>query len=375
MISAITASGNITFKYNDNGLRVSKTKNGIETVYYYDGTRLVAEKNQNETIIYIYDDYGSVIGMQYRLTTYAEDVWDVYWFERNLQGDIVGVYNKSGTKLISYTYDAWGNFTTTYYNNGASTTAVKNPFRYRGYYYDSDLQLYYLQTRYYDSVTGRFISADSIIPIVSDNLDGFNLYCYCLNNPVNLYDPTGKWWEWIVDAANWVNDNILVPVSAFICDVVEDIKNYDRYNTDEQKALDSNYFSSYKGVFVLRTGLPRSASFGMIFLQKNTLGYENPEDIVRHEYGHTIQLKLLGPLKYAVCIGIPSAFEWGDNNYNDYQEYFQNYHKKQWEITADYFGGVRSRLHSQDELQKGFDYLRASRWFGIFSWFLIDWGG
>ena len=192
MSSATLSSGIITLKYNDNGTRVTKTKGGVTTTYYYEGTLLIAEQNANETIIYIYDDYGSVIGMQYRLTTYAEDVWDVYWFERNLQGDIVAVYNTTGTKLISYTYDAWGNFTTTYYNNGASTTAIKNPFRYRGYYYDSDLQLYYLQTRYYDSVTGRFISADDISYLgANGDLNSFNLYAYCSNNPIMYTDPSG----------------------------------------------------------------------------------------------------------------------------------------------------------------------------------------
>lgn len=191
--TAFSSSGLIVFAYYEDGTRMLKNNNGFQTDYYYDGTRLIAEKNPNETIIYIYDDYGSVIGMQYRLTTYAEDTWDVYWFEHNLQGDIVGVYDKSGTKLISYAYDAWGNFTTTYYNNGASTTAVKNPFRYRGYYYDSDLQLYYLQTRYYDSVTGKFISADSYIS-TGQGVLGHNMFAYCNNNPVMYIDPSGESW-------------------------------------------------------------------------------------------------------------------------------------------------------------------------------------
>ena len=74
--------------------------------------------------------------MQYHAEGNSSSTWDVYWFEKNLQGDIVAVYNHQATKLVSYVYDAWGNATVTYHNGGNSTTATLNPFRYRGYYYD-----------------------------------------------------------------------------------------------------------------------------------------------------------------------------------------------------------------------------------------------
>ena len=73
-------------------------------------------------------------------------------------GNIVGVYNKNGVKLVSYEYNAWGICYEQYYNGGANTSVVKNPYTYRGYYYDSDLELYYLESRYYDPVTCRFIN-------------------------------------------------------------------------------------------------------------------------------------------------------------------------------------------------------------------------
>ena len=128
--------------------------------------------------------------------SYAEDVWDIYWFEKNLQGDIIAVYDQAGNKLIAYKYDAWGNISETYYNNGFSTTAINNPFRYRGYYYDQDLGLYYLNTRYYDSNTGRFINADEVMSGVNGSLQGFNLYVYCFNNPIMHTDYTGNWPSW-----------------------------------------------------------------------------------------------------------------------------------------------------------------------------------
>ncbi len=67
-----------------------------------------------------------------------------------------------------------------------------NPFRYRGYYYDTETELYYLQTRYYDPELGRFISQDSIEYAAPETINGLNLYAYCANNPVMNIDPTGR---------------------------------------------------------------------------------------------------------------------------------------------------------------------------------------
>ena len=94
---------------------------------------------------------------------------------------------------ISYTYDAWGNFTTLYHNGGAITTATNNPYTYRGYYYDADLELYYLQSRYYDSNTCRFINADCYVS-TGQGILGYNMFAYCGNNPVMRVDPNGEGW-------------------------------------------------------------------------------------------------------------------------------------------------------------------------------------
>ena len=96
----------------------------------------------------------------------------------------------TGVKLVSYVYDAWGNFTVSYHNGGENTYAANNPYRYRGYYYDIDLGLYYLNSRYYDSNTGRFISADEYV-YTGQALLGANMFAYCLNNPVNYIDDEG----------------------------------------------------------------------------------------------------------------------------------------------------------------------------------------
>ena len=104
---------------------------------------------------------------------------------------VIAVYSDTGTKLISYRYDAWGNKTTTYSNGGASTLAANNRITYRGYYYDADLEMYYLQSRYYDAKICRFINADSLL---FNRLLGCNLFAYCENNPVTREDPNGKGW-------------------------------------------------------------------------------------------------------------------------------------------------------------------------------------
>ena len=138
--------------------------------------------------------------MQYRTADTAKSVWQTYWYEKDLLNNIVAVYDHNGSKLVSYNYDAWGNFTTAYHNGGASTKAADNPFTYRGYYYDKDLDLYRLGTRYYDSNIGRFINADDISYLgANGDLNGYNLYSYCSNDPVNFYDPTGRWIETVFD--------------------------------------------------------------------------------------------------------------------------------------------------------------------------------
>ena len=98
--------------------------------------------------------------------------------------------------MATYTYDAWGNILTKT-NHGTGTIADVNPFRYRGYYYDSETGLYYLNSRYYDPQTGRFLNADATdvlaVSMKAPNYDK-NLFAYCDNNPVSRKDTEGKIW-------------------------------------------------------------------------------------------------------------------------------------------------------------------------------------
>ena len=197
-------SYNLSFEYNNEGIRTSKTVNGVEHIYHLSNSLVMSEEWGNNLVLYLYDADGSPIGMQYRNTSYAEGKFDTYWFEKNLQGDIVAVYNQAGTKLISYTYDAWGNSSVSYYNSGASTTAKYNPFRYRGYYFDSETGFYYLNSRYYDPAIGRFITADKLATVKATafNVTDKNLYSYCDNNPVTRTDDGGAFWDTVFDVVS-----------------------------------------------------------------------------------------------------------------------------------------------------------------------------
>ena len=143
-------------------MRISKTVNGVEHKYTYDGSLLISEQFGDTLLIYVYDEAGSPIGFKYRTTGYSIGAFDSYVFGKNLQGDIVAIYNTSGTSVAAYKYDAWGNVI-----SATGAMASVNPFRYRGYYYDTETGLYYLQSRYYDPAICRFINADdtNIIPV------------------------------------------------------------------------------------------------------------------------------------------------------------------------------------------------------------------
>ncbi len=120
-----------------------------------------------------------------------------YIYRRNLQSDIIGIYDSLGNEVGWYAYDAYGKCYVKYKDNSSEeekTILNTNPFRYRGYYYDNETGLYYLNARYYDPSIGRFISPDvlTILDETKGQINGLNLYMYCNNNPVNYSDRFGQ---------------------------------------------------------------------------------------------------------------------------------------------------------------------------------------
>ena len=231
-------------------LRTSKTVDGVTTNYYYDGSLLVAEQSDSETIIYIYDANGSPVGFQYRNSTYAEKTFDTYWYEKDMFGNIVGVYNKNGVKLVSYEYNAWGICYEQYYNGGANTSVVKNPYTYRGYYYDTDLGLYYLQSRYYDPNTCRFINADCYLS-TGQGLLGYNMFAYCGNNPVMRVDPNGEGWIGsMFSTIKETVENIIATAIENGSRIVDTVKSCFEPSTEQiQNAVDATDYAKTKERF------------------------------------------------------------------------------------------------------------------------------
>ena len=177
-----------TYTYDFNGVRTSKTAtDGTTTIaseFVYDGNNLVAEQRGTKLITYFYGADG-IAGFEYDNETYL--------YRKNVQGDITHIYTEDGQLVAHYVYDAFGNTKILSDDDKKDLSSIGNinPFRYRGYYYDSETGLYYLISRYYDPETGRFISADSIEYLDPETLGGLNLYAYCGNNPVMNVDPTG----------------------------------------------------------------------------------------------------------------------------------------------------------------------------------------
>ena len=119
---------------------------------------------------------------------------EVYYYKKDLLGNVIEILDTNGNTMVKYTYDAWGNHTVIDYTEFGLGNI--NPFRYRGYYYDTETGLYYLKSRYYDPQTGRFISMDDISYLDPESINGLNLYAYCGNNPVMRVDPSGNaWWH------------------------------------------------------------------------------------------------------------------------------------------------------------------------------------
>ncbi len=210
-----------SYTYNASGIRTSKTMtiplkqvegpavNSPMTLdYFLDGNKIISQQDVANKMFFIYGVDGIAgFSIQYNNTEVT------YYYKKNLQGDIIGLYNSAMALIAKYEYDAWGNHIVKYLDSSGNFVATesdfcyndisninrfianKNPFRYRGYYYDFETGLYYLNSRYYDPEIGRFINVDNIniINALKYYNNGVNLFSYCLNNPISFIDNLGNY--------------------------------------------------------------------------------------------------------------------------------------------------------------------------------------
>lgn len=221
LASATLNGSTFTYKYNQDGIRVEKIANGVKHTYYLNGTQIEREVQSNATTGELIRDlryYYDIMGIASHIEIYDSIGTRIkFTLETNIQGDVVAIYTDALTKVASYQYDAWGKCTTLNpdgtENVNSSFIGNINPFRYRGYYYDTDTGFYYLNSRYYDPQVKRFINADDISYLgANGDLEAYNLYAYCSNNPVMYTDPSGNLPSWAIKLI--VAASIVVAVAA-----------------------------------------------------------------------------------------------------------------------------------------------------------------
>ncbi len=186
----LASFGSNTYTYNEDGIRTSKTVNNVTTTYYLDGTNIIEQRTGDTVLHFYYDSNGAILGFN--------DGQNRYYYSKNKMGDVLGIFDSFGNLIANYEYTPCGKIISI---SGNTDIGNLNPFRYRGYYYDSDIQMYYLQSRYYDPEIGRFINCDDAHNFGTDAAISYNPFVYCANDFINYIDPCGedRYATWVLD--------------------------------------------------------------------------------------------------------------------------------------------------------------------------------
>ncbi len=185
----------IKYKYNISGVRTEKIINNDKTSYFIEGSNIVFEKNGKNMLYYIRSNMDDLLGFKYNDRT--------YYYVKNIHDDIIAILNSSNQIVAKYQYDSWGNILSITDSQGNDISADINhianinPYRYRSYYYDKEIKMYYLNDRYYNPLIGRFINPDITTGEVGGNIIGHNMYQYAFNNSINFDDSNGDWPKWL----------------------------------------------------------------------------------------------------------------------------------------------------------------------------------
>ena len=184
----------VDYTYNSNGLIIKKVlgywyaddrdSEEYTTKYYYDGEKLITEIGPRNRLDFLYDENGILYGL-------IKDSSRKYFYIRDFMSNILGLVDDSGNIVVKYKYDAYGNRISITDTSGCDLGNI-NPFRYKGYYYDDDVEMYYCKSRFYVPLWHRWLNSDSINYLEPKNITSLNLFTYCNNNPVMYVDPTGR---------------------------------------------------------------------------------------------------------------------------------------------------------------------------------------
>lgn len=205
----------IEYKYDSNGIRTEKKVNDKIYQYYLEGNKVIYENQNGKLIYYNYDGNGDLIGFNIS--------GEQYYYIRNVQNDIIGILDDNFNQIVKYNYDSWGNIISILDDNGNDVTnniehiGNINPYRFKGYRYDNETKMYYLNSRYYNPEIGRFISFDNYGGTVGDLLS-HNGYIYCKNNPINMTDESGNF-----AVSSVITAGIFVIGSILILNIVEQL--------------------------------------------------------------------------------------------------------------------------------------------------------
>ena len=229
---------------------MSKIEGDVTTDYLVSGGKILAESNGTDSIYYYYDSNGSIQAMKYGST--------IYYYIKSAEGDILGLMNGvTGYVAATYSYDAWGVPTVT--NVGNTTIGDINPFRYRGYYYDSETGLYYLGSRYYSPEIGRFISPDSVSYLgANGGFVSYNLFAYCENDPGNRIDCAGSF-------SFLLAVTIVGGLVGGAVQVVSNVAAGNKWNEDLLGAIVGG--ATYSFITVLSKGNTAAAAYGAAFAE------------------------------------------------------------------------------------------------------------
>ena len=201
LASATVDGKQVSYTYDMSGVRTSKTVNGTTYNYTTLSGKVMRQTWGSKSLEFVYDDGNQPFAMIYKHGQTTE----LYYYVLNAQGDVIALLNADGTLAASYNYGAWGNYSV-HDDKGAKITKASfighiNPLRYRGYYYDRETRLYYLQSRYYDFANCRFINADTFATTDANGFLSANMFAYCENNPVGNSDSEGEFPIQVVAAA------------------------------------------------------------------------------------------------------------------------------------------------------------------------------